>query len=66
MLTSQVATFVPGQMYQVTERDFKFGSSSFNGDGVIQQNVRKGLERKKELRHQVKHKTYPPPMGIRN
>ena len=43
--------------------------SRINGDGVIQQNVRKGLERKKErknLRRQVKNKTYPPPMGIRN
>ena len=28
-------------------------------DGVIQQSVRKGLERKKELRRQVKHQTYP-------
>ena len=27
-------------------RDFKFDSSSFNGDRVIQQSVRKGLERK--------------------
>ena len=39
--------------------------SSFNGDGVIQQGVRKGLERK-NIRRQVKNKTYPPPMGIRN
>ena len=29
-------------------KGFKFGSSSFNGDGVIQQSVRKGLERKNE------------------
>ena len=36
---------------------FKFGSSSFNGDGVIQQSVQTGLERKKELRRQVKNKT---------
>ena len=28
----------------------EFGSSSSNGDGVIQQSVRKCLERKKELR----------------
>ena len=40
-LTSQVATFVP----------IKFGSSSFNGDRVIQQSVRKGLERKKERKN---------------
>ena len=31
--------------------DFKFGGSSFNGNGVIQQSVRKSLERKKE--HQM-------------
>ena len=41
----------------------KFGSSSFNGDRVIQQSVRKGLERKKELRRQVQSQTSAPTMG---
>ena len=32
----------------MTSKIIKFGSYSFNGDGVIQQSVQNGLERKNE------------------
>ena len=50
MLTSPFATYVPGEN---CSRDFKFGSSSFNGDGVIQQSVVKGKKRMKERKKQT-------------
>ena len=64
MLTPQVSTFVPGHRSKVISPfPGKIGrrilsSSSFNGDRVIQQSVRKGLERKTDGR-QVKTRTYP-------
>ena len=84
MLTSQVATFAlskgKGARSQIAKNKTELFPSKI-GRGIlnlvalaltvtefIQQSVRKGLERKKELRRQVKNKTYPPPppMGIRN